>query len=98
MITRIVKLAIDPQSEKGTAFEAIFESSKNKIAAQPGCLGVKLLASEGHYFTYSHWQSESDLNAYRKSELFGKVWPDTKALFYDKPEAWTLKELSEAKA
>ncbi|CAI8451338.1 MAG: Uncharacterised protein [Cryomorphaceae bacterium] len=96
MITRIVKLAIDPASEQGAEFERIFETSKDKIAAQNGCFGVKMLRGEGHYFTYSQWSAEADLNAYRKSELFGAVWPRTKALFYDKPDAWTLEELAEA--
>jgi heme-degrading monooxygenase HmoA len=98
MITRIVKLAIAPGSEQGTEFERIFASSKAKIAAQPGCFGVKMLRGEGHYFTYSTWNAEADLNQYRKSELFREVWPRTKALFYNKPEAWTLEELAEATA
>lgn len=89
MIQRIVKLSIEPQTNAGAEFRAIFEGSKAKIAQQPGCAGVKLLQSEHHFFTYSLWQSEADLNAYRESALFGSVWPKTKALFYDKPEAWT---------
>ena len=43
MIERIVKLAIDPNSEQGTAFRMIFAESKNNIAEQPGCHGVQLL-------------------------------------------------------
>ena len=35
MIERIVKLAIDPNSEQGTAFRAIFAESKNHIAGSP---------------------------------------------------------------
>jgi hypothetical protein len=35
MIERIVKLAIDPSSEQGTAFRAIFAESKNRIAVNP---------------------------------------------------------------
>ena len=61
MIERIVKLAIDPNSEQGTAFRMIFAESKNHIAEQPGCHGVHLLESEGHFFTFSHWESEADL-------------------------------------
>jgi len=95
MITRIVKLAIDPNSPNGREFEKIFDTSKSKIANQAGCLGVKMLRGEQHYFTYSRWESVAHLNQYRKSALFGAVWPRTKALFYDKPEAWTLEELAE---
>ena len=98
MIERIVKLAIDPSSEKGIAFRAIFAESKNYIAEQPGCYGVHLLESEEHFFTHSLWESEADLNAYRQSALFGKVWPKTKALFYDKPQAWTCHKTDSSEA
>ena len=98
MIERIVKLAIDPSSEKGIAFRAIFAESKNHIAEQPGCYGVHLLECEEHFFTHSLWESEADLNAYRQSALFGKVWPKTKALFYDKPQAWTCHKTDSSEA
>jgi len=35
------------------------------------------------------WESEEALNAYRKSELFGSVWPKTKACFANPAEAWS---------
>ena len=76
----------------------IFAESKNHIAGQPGCHGVQLLESEGHFFTFSHWESEADLNAYRESALFGEVWPKTKALFYDKPQAWTCHKTDSSEA
>ena len=98
MIERIVKFAIDPSSEQGTAFRMIFAESKNHIARQPGCHGVQLLESEGHFFTFSYWESEADLNAYRESALFGEVWPKTKALFYDKPQAWTCHKTDSSEA
>ena len=41
-------------------------------------------------FTLSIWERESDLEIYRQSELFLSTWARTKALFADKPEAWTL--------
>ncbi|HCP40218.1 MAG TPA: antibiotic biosynthesis monooxygenase [Cryomorphaceae bacterium] len=97
MIERIVKLAIDPSSEEGAAFRDIFAQSRNRIASQPGCHGVHLLESEGHFFTYSMWDSEADLNAYRQSTLFGEVWPKTKALFYDKPQTWTCLKTDSSK-
>ena len=89
MITRIVKLAIDPESAAGQDFRDLFASIKMKIAGQPGCHGVELLESEKHFFTYSHWTEERFLMEYRQSDLFAEVWPKTKALFYDRPEAWT---------
>jgi len=47
------------------------------------------------FFTYSFWNSEDDLNAYRHSELFRKTWKETKALFSDKPEAWSVEMLED---
>ena len=39
--------------------------------------------------TLSRWESEDALNAYRRSELFGVVWPSTKALFRAPAEVWS---------
>ncbi|MEO0585951.1 MAG: hypothetical protein AAF135_27315, partial [Bacteroidota bacterium] len=36
-----------------------------------------------------------DLDAYRRSELFGNVWPKTKRLFSAKPLAYSLHQLEE---
>ncbi|HAK69835.1 MAG TPA: antibiotic biosynthesis monooxygenase [Cryomorphaceae bacterium] len=96
MIVRIVKLSIDPNSEKGTSFRRLFLESKEHIAGQTGCHKVILLESQSHFFTHSTWDSEEALDNYRKSDLFGDVWPKTKALFYDKPEAWTCLMIEEA--
>ena len=37
--------------------------------------------------------TENDLENYRKSALFDKVWTFTKKLFNDKPEAWSVDKL-----
>lgn len=92
-LIRIVRMTF--QENKVADFLEIFESSKDKIAAMPGCNSVTLLQdyNESHIFsTYSIWDSEDDLNNYRKSELFGGVWKATKKLFADKPLAFSLKE------
>ena len=89
MIRRIVKLPIAPGSENGAKFEALFQTYKKAIAAAEGCTEVQLLASHDCFFTFSLWQSEQALNNYRHSEVFGEVWPQTKALFSGAPEAWT---------
>ncbi|MFK7806927.1 MAG: putative quinol monooxygenase [Saprospiraceae bacterium] len=91
MIKRIVKLTF--QKDKTEDFLQIFEDSKNQIAGFKGCLRLELLREkkDGNvFFTYSFWENEEALNNYRYSELFGKVWPKTKALFAEKPEAWTV--------
>ena len=95
MITRIVKLHIEPS--KADEFIAIFENSKEKIRGFEGCCGLKLLRLKNEdknlFFTYSHWESESNLDKYRHSELFLTTWAATKLLFDGKPEAWTVDEL-----
>ncbi len=93
MITRLVKLTID--KEKITDFENIFVANKNRIAEFPGCISVKVLRdvnAPNVFFTYSIWESEEAINNYRKSELFGSIWPNAKKTFSAKPEAWSLSE------
>lgn len=93
MITRLVKLTIDPDKIK--AFEDIFIANKERIAQYPGCLSLKVFKDVNRsnvYFTYSTWKSEADINSYRQSELFGSIWPNAKKTFCDKPEAWSLME------
>lgn len=71
-------------------FLQIFESSKMKIRSFPGCQHLELLADAKDSFvfsTYSIWADEADLNTYRRSELFGQVWPETKQLFAEPPVA-----------
>jgi heme-degrading monooxygenase HmoA len=93
MIVRIVQLPIEPGSLKGEKFEALFQEYKSAILDTTGCQRVQLLAADICYFTYSWWDSETDLNAYRDSTTFGVVWPKTKALFSGKPQAWTCNSL-----
>lgn len=77
-------------------FKIIFETNWQRIKGFEGCSHVELLQDENQptiFFTYSLWQSEVHLNAYRDSELFKGVWGATKALFSNKPEAWTVKQI-----
>lgn len=90
MIKRIVKLEIQP--DKAGDFQKIFEESKMKILAREGCFHVELLrctSPDNIFFTFSLWESEDALNAYRNSEMFGGVWPKTKALLANPAEAWS---------
>lgn len=94
MIIRIVKMTFKP--EKVNEFIHLFDSSSHKIRAMEGCRHLELLREEGSgnvFFTYSYWESEAFLNSYRESELFAGVWSQTKALFSDKPQAWTVNRL-----
>ncbi|MCC6818299.1 MAG: antibiotic biosynthesis monooxygenase [Bacteroidia bacterium] len=94
MITRLVKMHFRPDETEN--FIQLFESVKDKISAMEGCLGVDLLRdinSPDIFFTYSHWDSEKHLNAYRDSELFGITWKNTKSKFAHKAEAWSVEQL-----
>lgn len=94
-IQRIVKMTF--QLDKSAGFETFFKEIKDQIEAQPGCQSVKLLkdkSGSGIFFTYSVWDNEKNLNGYRDTELFGKVWPTIKAWFAAKPEAWSTEIIS----
>lgn len=93
MIIRIVKMTFLP--EKTDEFEIIFSESKHLIRNMPGCTHLELLRdtnSSNIFFTYSYWNSETDLNTYRNSDLFVDVWSKTKILFNAKPEAWSVEQ------
>lgn len=94
MIVRIVRMKFRPEAL--AAFQDIFDQSKADIRRFPGCSHLELHADakDPHVrYTYSHWRSQSDLDAYRDSSLFGQVWPATKALFAERPQAFSLTQL-----
>lgn len=81
MLIRIVRLPLHPE---GVAdFLALFRQSESRIRQQPGCQHLELWqdADQPHiYCTHSHWDSAAALDTYRRSVLFGEVWPATKRL------------------
>jgi quinol monooxygenase YgiN len=80
--------------EETANFVALFETIKDEIAEMPGILNVKLYQDdldENIFFTHSTWLNVSSLDAYKKSKLFGRVWPATKKLFSEEAVAWSLK-------
>jgi heme-degrading monooxygenase HmoA len=94
MLVRIVKLSF--HQDKIPAFLENFELVKNQIRNFPGNRLLELYQDKTNtsiFFTYSYWDSEEDLENYRKSELFTEVWGFTKQLFNDKPEAWSVDKL-----
>lgn len=95
MIIRLVKMTFRETEVKN--FLQVFETSKNQIRAFPGCHHVELLqdvTAKNIFFTYSIWDSEDALEQYRNSELFKKVWKQTKALFEKKAQAWSTTSVS----
>jgi len=96
MLLRIVKMHF--RTDYRDAFLQVFEQSCAQIRAFPGCHHVELLNSQDDpnlFFTYSHWESEQALEAYRNSPLFQATWAQTKIGFDARPEAWTLSRLHE---
>lgn len=94
MLVRIVKMIFE--EEKIADFKSFFEQHKNSIRNFEGCQFLALYQDKKHpeiFFTYSHWENEDALENYRHSELFKKVWPETKQLFGGKPEAWSVDKI-----
>ncbi len=81
------------RSQEIENFLNFFEERKERIRHFPGCLHLELWQDEHQpqvFFTYSIWQDESMLDHYRFSDFFKETWAATRALFEEKPEAWTL--------
>jgi len=94
MIKRVVKLTF--QEDKIPDFLQIFEESKTAIRAFEGCEYLELWQAKSPsnvLFTYSYWTSEDALNNYRHSDFFKATWTKTKALFADRPAAWSIEVL-----
>ena len=95
MFVRIVKMSFHP--EHVDRFVSIFEKKKELIRNNSGCRLLELYIGKQDsniFFTYSYCDKEEDLEAYRHSELFKETWGQTKALFNDKPEAWSVDKIT----
>ena len=91
MLTRIVKMHFE--LKKVPDFLEIFEEVKAKIIGFEGCTQLYLYQDQQQpevIFTYSIWTDATALDAYRHSPLFQGTWKRTKALFAEKPMAWSL--------
>lgn len=91
MITRIVKLEFE--EDKTADFLAFFDTINQIVNTFPGCHGMKLyqdIHRPNIVMTYSHWDREESLNAYRDSAAFGTIWSTIKPWFNAKPEAWSV--------
>lgn len=94
MLVRIVKMRF--RESEIPSFLQDFEVVKEKIRHFPGCEFLELYRGEDDtniFFTYSYWNTEQDLENYRHSDLFKKIWAETKIKFSAKPEAWSVNKL-----
>lgn len=94
MFVRIVKMGFHEQHV--AVFLENFEKVKQDIRNFPGNRFLELYRDKADptlFFTYSYWETEADLEAYRKSGLFCETWAITKPLFRQKAEAWSVDKL-----
>jgi len=93
MLIRIVRMTF--QEEKIKDFLDNFHKTKKQIRSFEGCEHLELWQDkdqENIFVTYSHWQSQENLDSYRKSELFKEIWSFTKKLFVGKPQAFSVNQ------
>lgn len=98
MFVRIVKMSFDEMHIE--TFLENFHLNKEHIRNFKGCRFLELYRDKTNsniFFTYSYWNSEADLEAYRHSKLFKNVWSKTKPLFNAKPEAWSVDKVESLK-
>lgn len=94
MIIRIVKMIF--REEEVQAFQQLFDERKSLIRNFEGCTHLELWQDVNHpqtFFTYSWWDTEEHLNAYRNSHFFDDTWMLTKQKFAARPEAWSVKKM-----
>ena len=95
MILRIVQMSF--REDAINDFQKLFEERKHLIKAFAGCNHLELWQDANDkniFFTYSIWDSEEHLNHYRFSDFFKDTWSKTKALFADKPRAWSVVQVA----
>lgn len=93
-MVRIVKLTFNPT--KIDMFLEIFNKTKVQIRNFEGCRLLELYNDKKNptiFFSYSYWDDEKHLEAYRNSEFFKSIWVTIKPLFSEKPEAWSVDKL-----
>ena len=94
MLVRIVRMTFRPDGTE--AFQAIFCQSQPLIRAFPGCQHVELLRDIDDpcvFSTLSHWDNAEALESYRRSDLFRRTWAQTKVLFADRPQAFSMERV-----
>ena len=86
MLIRIVKLTI--REENISSFEQIFAERKEYIRNHKGCTLLELYKDKADprvFFTYSRWDSDSDLQAYRDSEKMYGLKPGNSLMKNHRP-------------
>lgn len=92
---RIVKLVFDDKS-LSSALELIACAS-SVVRDTKGCVYMQAhRVNNDPYtvFTYSLWEADEYLEAYRNTDYFKAFWKKLKPLFAERAEAWSLDLLS----
>jgi quinol monooxygenase YgiN len=87
---RVVKLSFKPAHSND--FNELFEERKERIKSFQGCTYLELWQDhneEGVFYTYSIWDDEQKLEAYRMSTFFQETWSIIKPWFSQKPMAFS---------
>lgn len=90
MIIRIVELQFE--SDSASRAVKLVKDIAPKVRQSSGCLHLEILVDVrkgGHISTYSKWESEDHLNAYRDSQLFKNFWASVKPHFKVPARAWS---------
>ncbi len=96
MVIRLVRMRF--RSEEVERFLALYDRAYPVIVKQPGCHSVQLVREVNDptaFATWSVWNDEASLDAYRRSAFFRNFsfWPEVKALFRLPAEAVSFKEM-----
>lgn len=94
MVLRFVRMRFRP--EEVEQFVALYEGAYPLIAGQPGCRSVQLireLDDPAAFATWSVWDDEAALDAYRASPFFRRFWPEVRALFRAPAEAVSFEQI-----
>ena len=87
------------EHDKINQFLSIFEDTKAQIRQFQGCTHLELWQDQDDpriFFTHSQWESADALESYRNSDLFKSTWRETKQLFAEKPQAWSVQQVSKS--
>ena len=91
MIYRIVKLKFARREMQ--TIKPLFTAVAPKVRGTDGCTYLEILydlRDSGKVMTYSRWESEAHLEAYRESEIFRSFWSKIKPDFIKPAEAWSM--------
>lgn len=95
MLIRTVRMTFRPD-RLDDFLDGVFRPSAPKIRASPGCRHLALWQDARYpnvLTTFSHWDDEAALDAYRHGDLFRETWARTTPLFAAPPVAHSQSEI-----